>query len=70
MQSDRIKILDVKEKIVDQLNEYIDVWYEMLVFFGLCCSWYKNNMIDDKIFVWGGLVSCDCFVMSYFVSGD
>ena len=57
MQSDRIKSLDVKERLVDQLNEYIDTWHETGVFSGPCRSWYKNNTTDGKVLAWGGSVS-------------
>ena len=57
MQSDRIKSFDVKEKVVDQLNEYIDAWHGTGVFSGPCRSWYKNNTTDGKVLVWGGSVS-------------
>ena len=56
MQSDRIKSMDVREKVVDQLNEYIDAWHETSVFSGSCRSWYKDNTADGKIRVWGGSV--------------
>ncbi|RKK26698.1 hypothetical protein BFJ66_g16521 [Fusarium oxysporum f. sp. cepae] len=54
MQSDRIKALDVREKCVDQLNEYIDAWHQTGVFSSECRSWYKNNTLDGKPRVWGG----------------
>lgn len=57
MQSDRIKTLDVREEVVDQLNEYIDAWQETSVFSAPCRSWYKNNTQDGKVLVWGGSVS-------------
>lgn len=59
MQSDRIKALDVREKVVDQLNEYIDAWHETSVFSAPCRSWYKDNTADGKVRVWGGSVSDD-----------
>jgi len=58
MQSDRIKVLDVRESVVDQLDEYIDAWHQTSVFSGSCRSWYKNNSVDGKPRVWGGSVSC------------
>ncbi|KEZ43472.1 4-hydroxyacetophenone monooxygenase [Scedosporium apiospermum] len=54
MQSDRIKVLDVRESVVDQLDEYIDAWHQTSVFSGSCRSWYKNNSVDGKPRVWGG----------------
>ncbi|KAF9872441.1 4-hydroxyacetophenone monooxygenase [Colletotrichum karsti] len=54
MQADRIKILDVREEVVDHLNEYIDAWQETSVFSGHCRSWYKDNTVDGKVLVWGG----------------
>ncbi|KAJ4212362.1 hypothetical protein NW759_011750 [Fusarium solani] len=54
MQSDRIKALDVRERVVDQLNEYIDAWHETSVFSAPCRSWYKDNTADGKVRVWGG----------------
>lgn len=59
MQSDRIKALDVRERVVDQLNEYIDAWHQTSVFSGSCRSWYKDNTVDGKPRVWGGSVSDD-----------
>ena len=57
MQSDRIKALDVRESVVDKLNEYIDAWQETSVFTGGCRSWYKDNTVDGKVLCWGGSVS-------------
>lgn len=57
MQSDRIKALDVREKIVDQFDQYIDAWHQTSVFSSPCRSWYKNNTVDGKPRVWGGSVS-------------
>ncbi|OJJ01771.1 hypothetical protein ASPVEDRAFT_192049 [Aspergillus versicolor CBS 583.65] len=54
MQADRIKVLDVRETVVDKLNEYIDAWQETSVFTGNCRSWYKNNTVDGKVLCWGG----------------
>ncbi|KAI1344236.1 cyclohexanone monooxygenase [Xylariaceae sp. FL0016] len=54
MQSDRIKILDVRAEVTDQLNEYIDAWHETSVFSADCKSWYKNNTKDGKVMCWGG----------------
>lgn len=60
MQSDRIKILDVKEDVTAQLNEYVDAWCETSVFSAPCRSWYKMNTTDGKPMVWGGSVSAAC----------
>jgi hypothetical protein len=57
MQTDRIKALDVRESVVDKLNEYIDAWQETSVFTGGCRSWYKNNTVNGKVLCWGGSVS-------------
>ena len=57
MQSDRIRSLDVREHVVDQLNEYIDAWNQTAVFSGSCRSWYKDNATDGRVRVWGGSVS-------------
>ena len=57
MQSDRIRTLDVREDVVEQLNEYIDAWQETSVFSGPCRSWYKDNTREGKVLVWGGSVS-------------
>ncbi|CAG9948058.1 unnamed protein product [Clonostachys rosea f. rosea IK726] len=54
MQSDRIKSLDIRERLIDQLDEYIDAWHETSVFSGNCRSWYKDGSIDGKVNVWGG----------------
>ena len=56
MQSDRIRTLDVREDVVEQLDEYIDAWQETSVFSGPCRSWYKDNTRDGKVRVWGGSV--------------
>ncbi|KXJ91617.1 cyclohexanone monooxygenase [Microdochium bolleyi] len=54
MQSDRIKVLEVKETVTSHLNEYVDAWCETSVFSAPCRSWYKNNTTDGKPMVWGG----------------
>ncbi|KAI1857254.1 uncharacterized protein JN550_013337 [Neoarthrinium moseri] len=54
MQTDRIKSLDVRADVTDQLNEYIDAWHETSVFSADCKSWYKNNTKDGKVMCWGG----------------
>lgn len=57
MQSDRIRMLDVREDVADQLNECIDAWQETRsVFSGPCRSWYKDNTRDGKVIIWGGSV--------------
>jgi hypothetical protein len=60
MQSDRIKSIDVRQGVVDQLDQYIDAWHETSVFSEPCRSWYKDNTRDGKVRVWGGSVSDPC----------
>lgn len=57
MQDDRIRTMDVREKLVTQLDQYIDAWQQTSVFSGPCRSWYKDNTVDGKVRVWGGSVS-------------
>lgn len=54
MQAEGIKCIEVKEEPVRQLYEHIDKWHEGSVWGAECKSWYKNNIIGGKLWIWGG----------------
>ncbi|KAJ5951521.1 uncharacterized protein N7479_009934 [Penicillium vulpinum] len=54
MQQENIRALEVKPKPIDDLYEYIDEWHKGSVWSDNCSSWYKNNIIDGKVWIWGG----------------
>lgn len=57
MQSEGIRALEVKQEPVNQLYEHIDKWHERSVWNADCKSWYKNNIVGGKLWIWGGSVS-------------
>jgi hypothetical protein len=54
IQTEGIKALHVKDEAVTQLYEHIDAWHQRSVWNSNCKSWYKNNIIDGKLWIWGG----------------
>lgn len=54
IQHDRLKSLEVKQEPVTQLYEHIDAWHEGSVWNAPCKSWYKNNIVGGKLWIWAG----------------
>jgi len=54
MQRESIRALEVKQEPVDQLYQHIDEWHKRSVFNEPCKSWYKNNKIGGRLWIWGG----------------
>ncbi|KAE9965383.1 hypothetical protein BLS_007682 [Venturia inaequalis] len=54
MQEEQIRALEVKTEPTLQLNAHIDAWHPRTVWSAPCKSWYKNNIPDGKVWVWGG----------------
>lgn len=54
MQEEQIRALEVKEEPTRQLNAHMDAWHPRTVWSAPCKSWYKNNIPDGKVWVWGG----------------
>ncbi|KAF2713478.1 cyclohexanone monooxygenase [Pleomassaria siparia CBS 279.74] len=54
MQLEQIKALEVKEEPTRQLNAWIDEWHKGSVWNANCKSWYKNNIVGGKLWIWGG----------------
>lgn len=54
IQEDGIRALEVKQEPVTQLYEHIDEWHKGSVWNMNCKSWYKNNIIGGKLWIWGG----------------
>ncbi|KAK6380739.1 hypothetical protein LTS17_004939 [Exophiala oligosperma] len=54
IQNEGIRALEVKQEPVDQLYEYIDEWHKGSVWNKDCKSWYKNNIVGGKLWIWGG----------------
>ena len=38
---------------VTHLYEYVDAWHKGSVWNAHCKSWYKNNMLWGKLWIWG-----------------
>lgn len=56
VQNEGIRAIEVKQEPVDQLYEHIDLWHARSVWGADCKSWYKNNIIGGKLWIWGGSV--------------
>jgi len=56
IQAEGIRAMEVKQAPVDQLYEHIDLWHARSVWGADCKSWYKNNIIGAKLWIWGGSV--------------
>ncbi|KAJ4288943.1 hypothetical protein N0V90_011285 [Kalmusia sp. IMI 367209] len=54
IQADGIRALEVKEEAVTQLYEHIDAWHQRSVRNADCKSWYKNNIVGGKLWIWAG----------------
>lgn len=54
IQSDHLKSLEVKQEPITQLYEHIDAWHEGSVWNAPCKSWYKNNIVGGKLWIWAG----------------
>jgi hypothetical protein len=54
MQAEGIKAMEVKREPVDQLYERIDEFHKNSVWGEDCKSWYKNNIMGGKLWIWGG----------------
>lgn len=59
IQNEGIRALEVKQEPVDELYEYIDEWHKGSVWNQNCKSWYKNNIVGGKLWIWGGSVSAN-----------
>jgi hypothetical protein len=54
MQAEGIKAIEIREEPVDQLYQHIDLWHARGVWGADCKSWYKNNIVGGKLWIWGG----------------
>ncbi|KAF2706191.1 FAD/NAD(P)-binding domain-containing protein [Pleomassaria siparia CBS 279.74] len=55
MQEDRIKSIQPKQRITDQLNRYMDAWHSKhSIWQEDCKSWYKTNARDGRVYIWPG----------------
>jgi cation diffusion facilitator CzcD-associated flavoprotein CzcO len=54
MQAEGIKAMEIKREPVDQLYEHIDEFHKNSVWGEDCKSWYKNNIVGGKLWIWGG----------------
>lgn len=54
MQTEQIKSLEIKQEPITQLYEHIDAWHEGSVWNSPCKSWYKNNIVGGKLWIWAG----------------
>ncbi|KIW94319.1 uncharacterized protein Z519_05635 [Cladophialophora bantiana CBS 173.52] len=54
IQEENIRALEVKMEPVKQLYEHIDEWHKGSVWNTECKSWYKNNIVGGKLWIWGG----------------
>ncbi|KAN0105870.1 FAD/NAD(P)-binding domain containing protein [Hyaloscypha variabilis] len=55
MQEDRIKWIEPKLRLTNQLNLYMDAWHKKnSIWAEDCRSWYKDNKPDGRIYIWPG----------------
>jgi cation diffusion facilitator CzcD-associated flavoprotein CzcO len=55
MQEDRIKSIQPKQNVTDQLNAYMDAWHKKhSIWQEDCKSWYKANTKDGRVYIWSG----------------
>lgn len=54
IQHEHLKSLEVKQEPITQLYEYIDRWHEKSIWNSPCKSWYKNNIVGGKLWIWAG----------------
>ncbi|OAL49861.1 FAD/NAD(P)-binding domain-containing protein [Pyrenochaeta sp. DS3sAY3a] len=55
MQEDRIKSVQPKQNVTDQLNAYMDAWHtKHSIWQEDCKSWYKANTKDGRVYIWPG----------------
>ncbi|OCK82817.1 cyclohexanone monooxygenase [Lepidopterella palustris CBS 459.81] len=54
IQTQGIRAFEVKREPIDQLYEHIDEWHKGSVWNMPCKSWYKNNIIGGKLWIWAG----------------
>lgn len=54
MQTEQLHSLTVRQDPVTQLYEYMDAWHARSVWSADCKSWYKNNILGAKLWVWAG----------------
>ncbi|KAL1859676.1 hypothetical protein VTK73DRAFT_7513 [Phialemonium thermophilum] len=54
MQEEQVKSFTVKKETVAELYEHIEAWHHRAVWDADCKSWYKNNIVGGKIWLWGG----------------
>lgn len=57
IQEEGIRAFEVKDEPTRQLNMHIDEWHKGSVWNAECKSWYKNNILGGKLWIWGGSVS-------------
>ncbi|ORY17468.1 hypothetical protein BCR34DRAFT_621904 [Clohesyomyces aquaticus] len=54
IQEEGIRAFEVKYEPTVQLNQHIDEWHKGSVWNADCKSWYKNNILGGKLWIWGG----------------
>jgi cation diffusion facilitator CzcD-associated flavoprotein CzcO len=55
MQEDRIKSVQPRQNVTDQLNAYMDAWHKKhSIWQEDCKSWYKANTKDGRVYIWPG----------------
>ena len=76
IQEENLRALEVKQEPITQLYEHIDAWHygsaegshRGSVWNDECKSWYKNNILGGKLWIWGGSV---CLLShSQILTGD
>ncbi|KAF2117373.1 cyclohexanone monooxygenase [Lophiotrema nucula] len=54
IQEEGIRAFEVKHEPTVQLNKHIDEWHKGSVWNAGCKSWYKNNILGGKLWIWSG----------------
>ncbi|EPQ52691.1 FAD/NAD P-binding domain-containing protein [Gloeophyllum trabeum ATCC 11539] len=55
MQRQRIKVMTVQKRAVDEFQAYIEAYFPRTVFSKNCSSWYKDGKIDGRVIgLWPG----------------
>lgn len=54
IQRENIRALEVRQEPVTQLYQHVDAWHPRSVWAADCKSWYKNNVVGGKLWIWGG----------------
>ncbi|KAK4936739.1 hypothetical protein LTR10_022463 [Elasticomyces elasticus] len=53
IQAEQIRAVEVKQEPVNELYEHLDAFHKRTVFDADCKSWYKNNIVGGRLWVWG-----------------